>query len=260
MNTIANAFTSKAFIPYIMAGDPDLASTENFILTMEKAGADIIEIGIPFSDPIADGPVIQAASTRALQAGTKVENVFDMVASVRQKSAVPLIFMTYANLIFNYGYEKFFEKCAHTQVNGIIIPDIPYEEQEEIYTIATAHGIDLISLIAPTSHQRIQNIAKDAKGFVYIVSSMGVTGGTSEIHTDLASIVRLVREVTNTPTAIGFGIHTTQQAESMAHIADGVIVGSAIVKIIAQHTNKATAHIYDYVKSMKEAVSRRTVK
>lgn len=237
-----------------MAGDPDLANTENFILTMEKAGADVIEIGIPFSDPIADGSVIQAAGMRALQAGTKVENVFAMVASIRQKSTVPLVFMTYANLIFNYGYEKFFKKCAAVQVNGIIIPDIPYEEQEEVYTVATAYGVDLISLIAPTSHRRIQSIAREAKGFVYIVSSMGVTGGLSEITTDLASIVRLVREVTDTPTAIGFGIHTAKQAEHMAHIADGVIVGSAIMKIIEQYGTDATPHIYEYVKAMKEAI------
>lgn len=256
MSRINNAFKQKAFIGFITAGDPDVDSSGKFILEMARAGADLIEIGIPFSDPIAEGVVIQRASTRALNSGVTVSKIFDMVASVRKKTDIPLVFLTYLNPVFNYGYEEFFKKCADVGIDGIIIPDLPYEEKSEVEEISKKYGIDLISLIAPTSHDRIQKIAKESTGFIYVVSSMGVTGVRSEITTDLDSIVGLIRKVTDTPTAIGFGINTTEQAEKFAGIADGVIVGSAIVKLIEKYGKDAAPYVYDYVKSMKEAAMR----
>ena len=256
MSRINNAFKQKAFIGFITAGDPDVDSSGKFILEMARAGADLIEIGIPFSDPIAEGIVIQRASTRALNSGVTVSKIFDMVESVRKKTDIPLVFLTYLNPVFNYGYEEFFKKCADVGIDGIIIPDLPYEEKTEVEEISKKYGIDLISLIAPTSHDRIQLIAKESTGFIYVVSSMGVTGVRSEITTDLDSIVGLIRKVTDTPTAIGFGINTTEQAEKFAGIADGVIVGSAIVKLIEKYGKDAAPYVYDYVKSMKEAAMR----
>lgn len=255
MSRVTDAFTSgKAFIPFLTAGDPDLACTEEYILELEKAGADLIEIGIPFSDPIAEGPVIQEADLRSLGAGTTTDRIFDMVVSVRRKTDIPLVFMTYLNPVFHYGYERFFAKCEACGIDGIIIPDMPFEEKEELAEIAGAHKVDVISLIAPTSEQRIQKIAADAKGFIYLVSSMGVTGVRSEIKTDLASIIEAIRKVTDVPVAVGFGINTTDQATKIAGMADGVIVGSAIVKMIAQYGSHAHQHIYAYVRMMKEAV------
>lgn len=253
MSKIDKAFKNKAFIGFLTAGDPNLESTEEFILEMVKGGADLVEIGIPFSDPIAEGVVIQAANVRALNAGTTLEKIFDMVESVRKKTDVPLVFLTYVNPVFNYGYDKFFAKCTQSGINGIIIPDLPYEEKNEVDSIAQKYDVDVISLVAPTSKDRIKKIASDARGFIYVVSSMGVTGVRKEITTDLYSIVGVIKEVTDTPTAIGFGISTPQQAEKFSKIADGVIVGSAIVKIIAKHGKDAGSYIYDYVKSMKEA-------
>lgn len=256
MSRINNAFKQKAFIAFITAGDPDIESSEKFIVEMARAGVDLVEIGIPFSDPIAEGIVIQRASTRALNSKVTVSKIFDMVESVRQKTDIPLVFLTYLNPVFNYGYEEFFKKCFEVGIDGIIIPDLPYEEKTEIEDISNKYGVDLISLIAPTSHDRIQVIAKNSKGFIYVVSSMGVTGVRSEINTDLESIVNSIRKVTDTPTAIGFGINTTEQAEKFAGIADGVIVGSAIVKLIEKYGKDASPYIYDYVKSMKEAAMR----
>ncbi|MGO5077616.1 tryptophan synthase subunit alpha [Oscillospiraceae bacterium LCP25S3_E3] len=255
MSNTANAFKhGKAFIPFVTAGDPNLEVTKEIILAMEKAGADLIEIGIPFSDPVAEGVVIQAADERALKAGTTTDKIFDMVAEVRKESNIPLAFMTYINPVYVYGVDKFCKKASELGVDALIIPDVPYEEKNEVAPFCDKYGIDLISFIAPTSHDRIKTIAKEAQGFVYCVSSMGVTGVRQKITTNLGEMTSLVREVTNVPAAIGFGISTPQQAQEMAQYADGVIVGSAIVKICAQYGERCVPYVYDYVKEMKDAV------
>lgn len=244
----------KAFIAFLTAGDPDADSTVSFILEMERAGADLIEIGIPFSDPTAEGEVIQEANIRALGGGMTTEGVFDIVRRVREHSSVPLAFMTYLNPVFHYGYEKFFAKCGELGVSGIIIPDLPYEEREEAEGPAAAHGIKLISMVAPTSENRIMEIAAHAEGFIYVVSSLGVTGVRSEFDTDIVSMVESIRRVTPVPCCIGFGISTPQQAARMAEVSDGVIVGSAIVRIIARYGSGAGPWLREYVSSMRKAV------
>ena len=255
MSRIAQAFQNgKAFIGFITGGDPSIAKTKEFVLEMIRAGADLIEIGIPFSDPIAEGPVIQEANIRALRGGATVKKIFALVEDLRKETAVPLVFLTYFNPVFHYGLDAFFECAASAGLDGIIIPDLPFEEQAPVREAAGKHGIDLITLIAPTTEARIQEIAASASGFIYIVSSMGVTGVRAEITTDLDSIVKSLRQVTKTPAAIGFGIHTPAQAAQMAKIADGVIVGSAIVKIIAEHGESAGPYIYEYVREMKGAM------
>lgn len=244
----------KAFIAFLTAGDPDADSTVKFVLEMERAGADLVEIGIPFSDPTAEGVVIQDANIRSLKNGMTTDGVFDIVAKIRRQSQIPLVFMTYLNPVFHYGYDLFFEKCESLGVSGIIIPDLPYEEKEEVVIPAKAHHVQVISMIAPTSEARIQMIAREAEGFLYVVSSMGVTGVRSEIKTDLGGIVESIRQVTDTPCAIGFGISTPQQAREMADVSDGAIVGSAIVRLIEKHGKEAAPYLYDYVKEMKDAV------
>lgn len=257
MSKIKQAFADgKAFIAFLTAGDPTADKTVEYILAMEEAGADLVEIGIPFSDPTAEGVVIQDANIRALSAGMTTEGVFDIVRRVREKSQIPLVFLTYINPVYHYGYEAFFERCRQLGVDGIILPDMPYEEKDELSDAAAAHGVDVISLIAPTSEQRIQKIAKEAAGFIYVVSSMGVTGMRGEIRTDLASILASIREVTEVPAAIGFGINTPQQAAQMAQIADGAIVGSAIVKMIERYGTEAKEPLMEYVRTMKRAVSQ----
>ena len=252
---IADAFRNgKAFIPFITAGDPDLASTERFVLAMAEAGADLIEIGIPFSDPIAEGVVIQEADIRALRSGTTTEKVFEMVKSLRQKTDIPLVFMTYLNIVFYYGYDRFFTRCAEVGISGIIIPDLPYEEKKECAGIAAEHQVEIVSMIAPTSRERIQTIASDAEGFLYVVSSMGVTGVRQKITTDLKTIVGQIREVTSLPAAIGFGISTPGQASDMAAISDGAIVGSAIVRLVAEYGREAEDPVREYVRQMAGAV------
>ncbi|WP_346910293.1 tryptophan synthase subunit alpha [Faecalicatena orotica] len=255
MSKIKNAFAGgKAFIAFLTAGDPSAEKTADYILAMEEAGADLIEIGIPFSDPTAEGPVIQEANIRALSKGMTTDGVFGIVEEVRRKSQIPLVFLTYLNPVFHYGYEAFFEKCEELGVDGIIIPDLPYEEKGDLAEIAKTHGVDVISMIAPTSRQRIQMIAKEAKGFLYIVSSMGVTGVRNNIETDIPAIVSSIREVTDIPAAVGFGISTPDQAETMAAASDGAIVGSAIVKLIEKHKDHAEEALREYVKTMKAAV------
>ena len=256
MSRIKKAFENgKAFIPFLTAGDPNLEKTEEFILTMEQAGADLIEIGIPFSDPIAEGIVIQEADLRALSSGTTTDRVFDMVERVREKTEIPLVFMTYLNPVFHYGYEAFFDRCRKAGIDGIIIPDLPFEEKGELAEIAAIRGVDLISMIAPTSRQRIQAIAREAKGFLYVVSSMGVTGMRSEIQTDLREILDSVRKVTDLPAAVGFGINTPKQASEIAALADGVIVGSAVVKLAERYGSHAGPHIGAYIRKMKESTT-----
>ncbi len=257
MSRIADAFRDKkAFIGFLTAGDPSMEKTEEFILEMERAGADLVEIGIPFSDPIAEGVVIQNANIRALKAGATTERVFEMVSRVRRRTQIPLVFLTYLNPVFHYGYEKFFARCQDVGIDGIIIPDLPFEEKGEVAPLAAACGVDVISMIAPTSSQRIERIAGEAAGFLYVVSSMGVTGVRKEITTDLEGMLGAVRKATDLPAAVGFGISTPEQAAKIAAAADGVIVGSAIVKIIEKHGEAAGPEIYEYVRSMKAAVKQ----
>jgi tryptophan synthase alpha chain len=255
MSRVKNVFSKgKAFIPFITAGDPNLEITAQLIPAMSRAGADLIEIGIPFSDPIAEGVVIQNASTRALAAGTTTDKIFAMLERVRENSDVPLAFMTYANPVFVYGVERFMERAAACGIDAMVVPDLPYEEKEEIHSSCQARGIDLISLIAPTSRQRISMIASEAEGFVYCVSSLGVTGVRSRITTDIAEMVALVKAARDIPCAVGFGISTPEQARAMARYADGVIVGSAIVKIAEQYGVECVGPISAYVRQMKEAI------
>lgn len=255
MSKIGNAFKNgTAFIGFLTGGDPSIEKSCEFILTMEKAGADLVEIGIPFSDPIAEGTVIQEANIRALSVNTRLEDIFRLVAMVREQSQIPLVFLTYINPVFNYGAEAFFAKCAEVGLDGIIVPDMPYEERNEAAGAAAVHDVDIISMIAPTSHDRIKKIATVGSGFLYIVSSLGVTGVRSEITTNLREIIDIVHSVTDVPAAVGFGINTPQQAKDISAYADGVIVGSAIVKIIAKYGTEAAPYIYDYVKAMKDAV------
>lgn len=255
MSRIKNAFDhGKAFIAFVTGGDPTIEKSEEFILEMVRAGADLIEIGVPFSDPIAEGPVIQDANLRALANGATTDELFELVRRVRQKTDVPIVFLMYLNSVYKYGYERFTAKCQEVGLDGLIIPDLPYEEKNELAPIAAAHDVDVISLIAPTSEDRIKTIASDASGFLYVVSSMGVTGVRSEIQTDLDHILGLIREASDLPAAIGFGISTPEQAKKMAKISDGAIVGSAIVKIVEKYGEEAGPYIYEYVKKMKEAV------
>ena len=253
---IADAFKDgKAFIGFLTAGDPTIEKTVEYVLAMEEAGCDLVEIGIPFSDPVAEGPVIQEANIRALSNNTNTDDVFEAIRLIREKSDVPLVFLTYINPVFYYGYDKFFKRCQELNVCGIISPDLPYDEKDEILEVTQKYGIDIISLIAPTSKERIQMIASEASGFIYVVSSLGVTGMRSEIRTDLKSILEDIKEVTDVPAAVGFGINTPEQAENIAKVADGVIVGSAIVNIIAEHGENAKEPLAKYVQSMKDAIS-----
>lgn len=255
MSNIYKAFSDgKAFIPFITCGDPDLETTGAAIRAMAANGADLIELGIPFSDPTAEGVVIQGANLRALRGGVTTDQIFDFVRALRKDVKIPFVFMTYANVVFSYGADAFISACAELGVDGLILPDLPYEEKDEFLPTCRKYGVDLISMIAPTSADRIAMIAKEAEGFLYIVSSLGVTGTRSEIKTDLASIVEVVRRNTKTPCAIGFGISTPEQAHKMAAIADGAIVGSAIIKLLERYGKDAPDKIGAYVKSMKDAL------
>lgn len=252
---IKDAFANgKAFIPFITCGDPDLETTEKVVRSAVANGATLVELGIPFSDPTAEGPVIQEANIRALSDGVTTDKIFDMVRRLRKDVSVPMVFMTYANVVFSYDAEKFISTCSEIGINGLILPDLPFEEKEEFAPICKKYDVALISLIAPTSENRIAMIAKEAEGFIYIVSSLGVTGVRSEIKTDIASIVKLVKENTSVPCAVGFDISTSAQAAKMASISDGVIVGSAIIKIIAQYGKDAAGPVGEYVKSMTDAM------
>lgn len=257
MSNIKSAFTNgKAFIPFITCGDPDLETTGKLVRAAVNNGADLIELGIPFSDPTAEGPVIQGANIRALAGGITTDDVFEFVKDLRKDVKIPLVFMTYANVVFSYGAEKFISTCKNIGIDGIILPDLPFEEKNEFQPLCKQYGVDLISLIAPTSQQRIAMIAKEAEGFLYIVSSLGVTGTRSEITTDIASIVKVVRENTDIPCAIGFGISTPEQAKKMADISDGAIVGSAIIKLIEKYGRDSEEAVAEYVKSMKDAIMK----
>lgn len=257
MSKIANAFAhGKSFIPFVTCGDPSLDVTEQLVYAMADAGADLIELGIPFSDPTAEGPVIQAANVRALAGGVTTDKIFDMVRRIRQKTDVPMVFMTYANVVFSYGAERFLRTASEIGMDGLILPDLPYEEKDEFDPLCRQYGLDLVSLIAPTSHERIQMIAKDANGFVYCVSSLGVTGVRSSITTDIGAMVKLVKQAKDIPCAVGFGISTPEQAANMAAVSDGAIVGSAIVKLCAQYGADCVPHVAEYVRQMKAAVAK----
>ena len=255
MSNIRKAFEhDKAFIPFITCGDPDLETTYKSVKAAIENGADLIELGIPFSDPTAEGPVIQGANLRALSGGVTTDKIFDLVKRLRGETDIPMVFMTYANVVFSYGSEKFISICSDIGIDGLIIPDLPYEEKDEFLPYCKKYGVDLISLIAPTSGGRVAMIAKEAKGFIYVVSSLGVTGTRCSIETDLSSIVDIIRKNTDIPCAIGFGISTPAQAHDMAVLADGAIVGSAIIKLLEQYGKDAPEYIGAYVKSMKEAL------
>lgn len=255
MSRIRSAFEKgKAFIPFFTCGDPDLETTAAAVREAVRNGADLVELGIPFSDPTAEGPVIQAASLRALSGGVTTDKIFGLVRELRQDVTVPMVFMTYANVVYSYGAERFMQKCSETGIDGLILPDLPFEEKEEFLPACRRYGVELISLIAPTSENRIAMIAKEAEGFLYIVSSLGVTGMRSEIKTDLGAIVRVVRENTDVPCAIGFGISTPEQARKMSDISDGAIVGSAIVRLMDKYAKDAPKYVGEYVKKMKEAM------
>ena len=255
MSNIKKAFENgKAFIAFVTCGDPDLETTAKVVRAAVENGADLIELGIPFSDPTAEGPVIQGANLRALRGGITTDKIFAFVKELRRDVKVPMVFMTYANVVFSYGAEKFISTCRDIGIDGLILPDLPFEEKEEFLLTCRQYDVNLISLIAPTSENRISMIAREAEGFIYIVSSLGVTGTRNEIRTDLSSIVKVVRENTKVPCAIGFGISTPEQAKKMADISDGAIVGSAIVKLIEKYGTDAPEHVAEYVKSMKDAI------
>lgn len=256
MSKIKSAFeNAKAFIPFITCGDPDLETTAAVIRAAVENGADLIELGIPFSDPTAEGPVIQGANLRALTGGVTTDKIFAFVKELRRDVKVPMVFMTYSNVVFSYGAERFISICREIEIDGLILPDLPFEEKNEFLPICHQYGVDLISLVAPTSENRIAMIAKEAEGFLYVVSSLGVTGTRSEIKTDLASIVEVVRQNSAVPCAIGFGISTPEQAKRMADLSDGAIVGSAIIKLLEKYGKDAPSYVGAYVKSMKDAIS-----
>ena len=255
MSKIHEAFEhGKAFIAFITCGDPDIETTKRVIRSAVDNGADLIELGIPFSDPTAEGVVIQSANYRALSAGITTDKIFDMVREIRQDVKIPLVFMTYANVIFSYGTEKFIRTCQEIKIDGLIVPDLPFEEKEEFLPACKNFGVDLISMIAPTSDERIAMIAREAEGFIYVVSSLGVTGTRTNITTNLEEIVSSIRKSSNIPCAIGFGISTPEQAAKMSRISDGVIVGSAIVKLIAKYGANSPEYVGQFVKEMKQAI------
>ena len=256
MSKIGKAFENgKAFIAFLTCGDPDLETTAAAVRAAAKGGADLIELGIPFSDPTAEGPVIQGANLRALKGGVTTDKVFQLVGELRKDVTIPLVFMTYANVIFSYGAERFLRNCAEAGIDGLILPDLPFEEKEEFLAPCRKYGVDLISMIAPTSASRVAMIAREAEGFLYLVSSLGVTGERSEISTDLAAIVKTVRENTAIPCAVGFGISTPEQARAMAALSDGAIVGSAIVRIVEEYGKEAPERVGRYVRAMKAAIA-----
>ena len=250
----------KALIAFITGGDPDIETTESLILAMEDAGVDIIEIGIPFSDPVAEGEVIQEADARALAGGCTVDKLFGMVKKLREKSDIPLLFMTYANPVYSYGKERFMKNCMESGIDGIIIPDVPFEEKGEFEDECNRYDIRLISLVAPTSGERAERIAAEAKGFLYCVSSLGVTGVRSNINMNIAALIESIKKVSSIPCAIGFGVSTAEQARDMAAISDGVIIGSAIVKLVAEFGKESVSSVKGFVSEIKEAISQNNFK
>jgi tryptophan synthase alpha chain len=244
----------KALITFVTAGDPDMATTEALVLEMIAQGADLVELGVPFSDPMAEGPIIQAASARALEAGATLPGIFDLVTRLREKTQTPLLLMMYLNCILHYGKDRFFEACARVGIDGVIVPDLPYGEQVEISGEARAHRVHLISLVAPTSRDRIDAIAQNSEGFLYCVSSLGVTGTRAGFATDFDAFFGEIQRHATVPTAVGFGISTPEQAKALAKYAEGVIVGSAVVDLVAKHGTGAAAPVGAFVKALKDAI------
>lgn len=247
-------FSNKAFIPFITCGYPNIDVTEDIIYTLAENGADLIELGIPFSDPIAEGPVIQKASEEALKSGVSTDSIFDMVTRIRCKCNVPLAFMTYANVIFSYGSKDFMRQASILGVRALLLPDVPFEEKKEFEVVCKEFDINLISFVAPTSARRLNSIIQEAKGFVYCVSSYGVTGIRDEISSDVKYMVDSIKCIRDIPVVVGFGISTPQQAKTISRYADGVVVGSAIVKLCAKYGNDAPRYIGMYAKEMKQAM------
>lgn len=247
---------NKAFIPFITCGYPSLEVSEEIIYALADNGADLIELGIPFSDPVAEGAVIQKASEEALKNGVSTEAVFEMVARVRKRSDVALAFMTYANVVFSYGSREFMQKAQDLGIVALLLPDVPFEEKGEFEAVCEEHGIQLISFVAPTSQQRLERIIKEARGFVYCVSSFGVTGVRENISADVEAMVDSIKRIRDIPVAVGFGISNPEQARSISQYADGVVVGSAIVKLCTQYGKDAPKHIGEYARTMKEAMKR----
>lgn len=256
MNRIDKKFQSlkaegkKALIPYICSGDPSVEMTEKLVYTLEEAGSDIIELGIPFSDPLADGPVIQAAGLRAFAGGYRLADTFKIAENVRKNSEIPLVIMVYYSSIIGFGKEKFLEGCINADVDGLIVPDLPYEEYDEFKPLLEGTGIYMIPLVGLTSGQRIPKLVKEAKGFVYCVSSMGVTGVRKEFDTRVESFVKEVQKYTDTPACIGFGISSKEDIERFEAYADGCIVGSAIVRKIFE-SNGDLEQVKDFVKGLR---------
>lgn len=256
MNRITEKFNAlkadnkKAFIPYICTGDPALEATEKIVYALEQAGADIIELGIPFSDPLADGPVIQAAALRSLNAGFKIDRFFDVVKHIRQNSQVPLVAMVYYSNIIGYGCEKFVDGCAKSGIDGLIVPDLPYEESDDLKPLVDKTDMCMIPLIAITSNDRIPMLVDGAKGFIYCVSSLGVTGERKDFDKRVDDFVSQVKKATDTPACIGFGISSRSDVERFNGIADGCIVGSAIVKKIFE-SNMDLDEVKKFVAELK---------
>ena len=264
MSRIENCFqklkenNQKALVAFITAGDPDLPTTRQIFSIIEKNGADIIELGVPFSDPLADGPVIQAASQRALENGTTLKKIIQLVIDIRKGSQLPIVLMTSYNPVFAYGLKPFVDDALNAGVDGVIIPDLPPEEAGEFDSHAKKQGLDMIHLLAPTSTEdRIRMIADESRGFIYYVSLTGTTGVKSEVSGDLKSKVQAIKNVAKLPVLVGFGISGPEQAREAAALSDGVIVGSAIVRLIEQNGNPADreSKIGDFVASVKQAIS-----
>jgi tryptophan synthase alpha chain len=253
---LERAFGSrKALIPFVTGGDPDLATTAALVRALARAGADVVEIGVPFSDPVAEGPVIEAADERALAAGATVDGLFDLVAVLRAELDLPLVAMTYYNPVFAYGLGSFLARAAEAGLDGLIVPDLPFEESGELAGPAAACGLSLIPMVAPTtSDERLAAIAAAASGFVYCVSSMGVTGVRDELGGAAARLTAKIKALSDIPCAVGFGISTPAQAQAMAAVADGVIVGSAIVRIMAEHGRAAVPHVERFAAELRAAL------
>jgi tryptophan synthase alpha chain len=246
----------KALITFVTAGDPDIEATIRIVKEMELRGADVIELGIPYSDPIAEGPVIQRANSRALQNGLKIKDIMGTVARIRKDVKVPILFLLYYNCILQYGIERFFEECVKSGVDGLIIPDLPFEERSELDVVTTGYPIDVITLVSPTSKDRIEKVAKDARGFLYCVSSVGVTGMRSEFDTDFEDFFSKINKATDIPKALGFGISTPEHIKTLKKYCDGLIVGSAIVKQveISRNSDEAVKNVGEYIRDLRKAM------
>lgn len=255
MSNTKKAFENgKAFIGFVTAGDPDLETSEKIILSMAEGGCDLIEIGIPFSDPIAEGPVVQEANLRSLSQGTTTDKVLELTKKVSSQTDTPLVYMTYLNVLFKYGYDRFLQKAKDAGISAVIVPDLPFEEKDELQSVAVKYDIDVISMIAPSSSERMKKIAYESKGFLYAVTSAGAQNDDNDIKSEIKSVVKAAAEVSDTPVAIGIGINTPEQAKEYSDLADGVIVGSAIVEIVAEYGKNAPQKVYEYVKTMKDAI------